>query len=600
MNKLFKYIVVSFLLTIGQVNYGIVLSQVASKLAYSSIGADVQWFQFGGKAYVTTIGDDSTLGNSGTLYVYEFNPITFALTLIDSFDLNAAMFPGDGYYSNGIDAIQFAAEGFVRIIACGGSLVGGDTYRQFLSFDGTTVSVFSAASRTPGFGKRVSNSFLSRFGNTQLAVATANIGANNSIEVDVVGGAPTFFSASLLESSVVSSQFKDDVDVQWIVTSSGRELLAVATGSINNGAGTNPFLHVYELVGTTLILRATETAANKVARTVRWLEKDGNLYITLGYLTVTSPETVVYRVDLPTSTTVSLVPIRTNTKHVETSEWVFSEGQHFLIEHTGVVGFNVPVDTLEAFIFDGTNFVGPVATAPFGTFLADFENQGSRSMHGITLCGVGYIAAIVQWKEPDSLHKLRIFRLGSTPPTPPTANDDAYDVCTNATNVFLNVLANDIPGSDPSLSIVSVASPTYGSAVLLSSLGILYDTPGGGFTGLDDFDYTIEDGNGLQDTATVSITIDDDAGPTAIDDTFAICAGESVNELHVVANDVAGCDPNLTITSFTQGSEGTVTQVNTTVLNYEHTGATGSDSFTYTIEDGNGETDTATVILNIT
>lgn len=182
----------------------------------------------------------------------------------------------------------------------------------------------------------------------------------------------------------------------------------------------------------------------------------------------------------------------------------------------------------------------------------------------------------------------------------PTANDDTFDICTDSQNIFLPVLANDLVGEGDSLKVISVTIPTNGTATIVGNgAGVKYDTPGGGFTGGDSFDYTAQNEAGATDTATVIITISGNSGPNAVDDIFTICANNLENHLYVVSNDFPGCDKNLEIVSFTQGIKGTVSQVSSKVLNYAPNGTKGTDSFTYTIEDGNGNSDIATVNITV-
>lgn len=102
-----------------------------------------------------------------------------------------------------------------------------------------------------------------------------------------------------------------------------------------------------------------------------------------------------------------------------------------------------------------------------------------------------------------------------------------------------------------------------------------------------------------------SITINKDgtipgpnASPDAVDDYVTTTQGQPV-DVDVLSND---SDPNgdtLSIESVTQGSLGTVS-INGGMVRYTPVdGNMGLDNFTYTINDGNGETDTATVYVTI-
>jgi hypothetical protein len=103
--------------------------------------------------------------------------------------------------------------------------------------------------------------------------------------------------------------------------------------------------------------------------------------------------------------------------------------------------------------------------------------------------------------------------VGGSAVTPPTAGDDEYVVAAGAENELLSVLDNDstaIPGRAP--RIVSSTQPENGSVTCDAS--ICRYTPDAGFgtdsDGEDSFTYTITDGRGGFDTATVSLVVTDE------------------------------------------------------------------------------------------
>jgi len=87
---------------------------------------------------------------------------------------------------------------------------------------------------------------------------------------------------------------------------------------------------------------------------------------------------------------------------------------------------------------------------------------------------------------------------------PPVANDDVAST-NQDTPVTIDVLANDSdPDGDP-LTVDSVTDPPNGSAVNNGD-SVTY-TPDPGWTGTDTFDYTVSDGKGGTDTATVYVRV---------------------------------------------------------------------------------------------
>ncbi len=183
----------------------------------------------------------------------------------------------------------------------------------------------------------------------------------------------------------------------------------------------------------------------------------------------------------------------------------------------------------------------------------------------------------------------------------PDAVDDTA-ATTSGDKVVIDALSNDTDPDNDTLNITSVATPANGTAIITGDGKISY-TPNDDFTGTEVFEYTITDGNGGTDTAKVTVTVgDDNTAPDAIDD--AVTAEEGVKKvIDVLGNDTDPENDNLTITAV---STVNLPEHGTTVITADgkisytpEDGFTGTESFDYTISDGNGGTDTATVIVNV-
>ncbi|MCA9919637.1 MAG: tandem-95 repeat protein, partial [Anaerolineales bacterium] len=170
-----------------------------------------------------------------------------------------------------------------------------------------------------------------------------------------------------------------------------------------------------------------------------------------------------------------------------------------------------------------------------------------------------------------------------------TTNEDA--------SVTVDVLANDSDPDDDPLQIESATSPTNGVVSIVNN-SIVY-TPTLNFNGVDSFSYTANDGNGGSGTATVTITVNavNDA-PMAADDSAATDEDTAVT-LNVLDNDTDTDGDSLTVDSVTQGSNGSVSTDGTRVTYTPSANFNGNDSFTYTISDGNGGSDTALVEITV-
>lgn len=161
------------------------------------------------------------------------------------------------------------------------------------------------------------------------------------------------------------------------------------------------------------------------------------------------------------------------------------------------------------------------------------------------------------------------------------------------------------------LSIASVNSPSAnGGTVALQSGSVVY-TPATGFSGTDTFTVVATDDgqtNGVNDfktqTVTVTVTVTNDA-PNAVDDLFDTVDEDSANNtLTVLANDSAGANDvndSLTITATGGSPTGTVTIAadGKSIVYTPAAGVVGQDTFTYTVRDVGGATDTATVVVDV-
>ena len=121
------------------------------------------------------------------------------------------------------------------------------------------------------------------------------------------------------------------------------------------------------------------------------------------------------------------------------------------------------------------------------------------------------------------------------------------------------------------------------------------------------FDYTLADGGedgvmSIPDTFNLTVSPENDA-PEATDDVYTTAEGGTLNVgplTGLLVND-SDVDSAIQVSSVFGASHGTVTFGTDGSFTYIHDGTeTTGDSFTYTIDDGNGGTDTATVNIDHT
>ncbi len=180
----------------------------------------------------------------------------------------------------------------------------------------------------------------------------------------------------------------------------------------------------------------------------------------------------------------------------------------------------------------------------------------------------------------------------------PLAEDDTVTTAEDAA-ATIDVLAND---SDPDLDVLQVESVTQGShgAVVINGDGTLTYTPQANYFGSDNFTYTISDGRGGTDTASVSVTITSvNDAPVAVNDSATTTPNQAV-AINVLGNDFDVDVDALNVDFCTNPANGSVINLGGGVLQYTPSlDFTGGDQFTYTVSDGHGGTDTATVSIAV-
>jgi hypothetical protein len=183
------------------------------------------------------------------------------------------------------------------------------------------------------------------------------------------------------------------------------------------------------------------------------------------------------------------------------------------------------------------------------------------------------------------------------PNRPPVAVDDAATTAFQ-TAVAINVLANDSdPDGDP-LAISGVTTPANGT--VSASGGTITYTPAAGYSGIDRFTYTIDDGRGGTATANVTVTVGTPPNqpPIAVNDTATTPSGTAVT-IDVLANDSDPDGDPLTIQSVTTPTLGTATISGNAIVYTPAAGVVGTDTFRYTINDGRGGIASASVTVTI-
>ena len=183
----------------------------------------------------------------------------------------------------------------------------------------------------------------------------------------------------------------------------------------------------------------------------------------------------------------------------------------------------------------------------------------------------------------------------------PVAVDDSYNTNEDTVitiNAASGVLSNDSDPENNPLTATKLTNPSHGVLVYFNANGSFRYRPNLNFFGTDTFTYKVTDSFGAYSTATVTINVASvNDKPDADNDGFSI---NEDNILLFTIEDLLDNDSDpdydaLTITGFTQPSSGLLTLVGNQFTYLPVPNFFGLASFTYTISDGKGGSDTATV-----
>ncbi|UWQ06782.1 Ig-like domain-containing protein [Aliiroseovarius crassostreae] len=186
----------------------------------------------------------------------------------------------------------------------------------------------------------------------------------------------------------------------------------------------------------------------------------------------------------------------------------------------------------------------------------------------------------------------------------PSAADDVYSVAEGALLLAGSVLSNDSDPEGDTLTIATYDSTTaQGGSITMNADGSFTYVAPGGFTGLDSFSYQVSDG-ALTDQAQVSISVTPSPadGSLAQSDFYSLSSGTVFLSDSVLLNDTAPDGTTLQILDsdrVTADGNSVYLTASGQILVQSALGYSGIDSFTYTISDGQGGSETATVTLNI-
>lgn len=288
-----------------------------------------------------------------------------------------------------------------------------------------------------------------------------------------------------------------------------------------------------------------------------------------------------------------------------------------------------PGQTLSVLSIDTTGTLGSVTDNGDGTF--DYDPDGLYESLGVgQTASTTFEYTVSDGNGGTDVGLVTITITGAN--DAPTASDDSGSMSEDAVSSAINVLGNDTdPDSGDTKTVVSVGTPTNGGSVTNNGTNVSF-TPGASFQDLQvgendstQFTYTMQDAAGVQSTASVTITVtgvndnpvaDDETfsasqlgGKNAIGNTTFVVGATAPGTAHVNIGahtvltgdtDIEGDTLTVTAGTFATTQGGSITiAANGTFTYLPAAGFEGNDTHSYTLNDGNGGTDTGLITIAV-
>src|SRR6185295_9785590 len=162
--------------------------------------------------------------------------------------------------------------------------------------------------------------------------------------------------------------------------------------------------------------------------------------------------------------------------------------------------------------------------------------------------------------------------------------------------ITINPLLNDSDPDNDTLTIVALSGPG-GTISSLTSSNFVF-TPTNATPASDVLNYTISDGFGGSNSATITIDVTN-RPPTAVNDSSSTARNVPIT-INPLLNDSDPDNDTLAIVALS-GPGGTISSLTSSNFVFTPTNATpASDVLNYTISDGFGGSNSATITINVT
>jgi VCBS repeat-containing protein len=190
--------------------------------------------------------------------------------------------------------------------------------------------------------------------------------------------------------------------------------------------------------------------------------------------------------------------------------------------------------------------------------------------------------------------------------TIPVAGNDTFTVDEDTTltaDAAGGVMANDSDADGDLLTASVISGPTHG-VLTLNADGSFNYTPEENFNGIDGFSYVVNDGTTDSDVATVTINVNPvNDLPIAVNDEYTTDEDQTltISAPGMLENDTDAENDPLTSILVSGPANGTlIANADGSFTYTPNADFNGVDGFSYKVSDGSGESDVATVTINVT
>ena len=427
-----------------------------------------------------------------------------------------------------------------------------------------TVDITVGVAADLGIVKTVDNNSPAENGVIIYTITVDNSGPNDATGVVVTDLLP----AGVSYVSDDSGGAYDSVTGAWTVGN----LLNAASATLNITASVNP-----ATAGTTITNTATAAATESDPNS---LNDSGSVAIVVNTPPVANPDVASITEDaLPDTVSGDMRANDSDLEDLLTSLTVIDVGG----DTTGTV----------------TGLYGTLSWASDGTFTYQIDNANPTVQAlavGQTLNDVfSYIIGDTDGDTATSTLTVTI----SGANDPPVAVDDAATTDENLAVTTGDVLLNDTDIDGDVLSVASADTlSANGGTVVNNGNGTFTYTPATAFSGTDTFTYTVSDGNGGTAVGTVTITVIAADNPPVADPQSVTTAEEAPLAITLTGSDPEGLPVTYSIA--TQPLNGVLTGTAPNVTYTPNLDFNGTDSFTFTVNDGVFDSAPGTVTITVT